>query len=242
MDTIETIAGKLPSAVAPSPPPPAGLRGIWELVVRFGGGAWFLLLAFVYARMSAEAVIQLQAGGAHALQWPEMLSRACVFVFCLTLSWLMFVRPPARARAAGLLPGVIAFVATYSPWVLAFLPRGQLSPTVAVVSATLSLAGSVLLVYSVLFLGRSFSIVPQARGLVTGGPYAIVRHPLYLAEEIAIAGLFLQFASVAVLPLFVIHVGLQVWRTYYEEAVLRGFFPEYAGYARRTFRLIPGLW
>ena len=44
-------------------------------------------------------------------------------------------------------------------------------------------------------LGRSFSIVPQARTLVRTGPYKFVRNPLYLAEEVALLGTLLQFYS-----------------------------------------------
>jgi protein-S-isoprenylcysteine O-methyltransferase Ste14 len=58
------------------------------------------------------------------------------------------------------------------------------------------------MVVVIFHLGRSFSVVPQARGLVRGGPYSFVRHPLYLAEEIALLGILLQFYSLATLTLF----------------------------------------
>jgi protein-S-isoprenylcysteine O-methyltransferase Ste14 len=46
----------------------------------------------------------------------------------------------------------------------------------------------------VLSLGRSISILPQARQLVTSGPYAFVRHPLYLGEMTAMLGIAMQTA------------------------------------------------
>jgi len=36
-----------------------------------------------------------------------------------------------------------------------------------------------ILTISILYLGRRFSLVPQYRSLVSTGPYAIVRHPMY---------------------------------------------------------------
>ena len=44
-------------------------------------------------------------------------------------------------------------------------------------------------------LARSLSIMPEARKLVTTGLYARIRHPLYLAEDIALLGIALQFRS-----------------------------------------------
>jgi len=52
--------------------------------------------------------------------------------------------------------------------------------------------GCVSIVYAVLHLGKSFSIMPQARRLVIGGPYRFVRHPLYFAEELAVIGVLIQ--------------------------------------------------
>ena len=50
--------------------------------------------------------------------------------------------------------------------------------------------GSILVLWR---LGKSFSIMPEARKLVTGGPYACARHPLYTVEIITIIGTALQF-------------------------------------------------
>jgi protein-S-isoprenylcysteine O-methyltransferase Ste14 len=91
-------------------------------------------------------------------------------------------------------------------------------------------------------LGRSFSIMAEARRLVTDGPYAIVRHPLYLAEQIAILGAFIQFASPWAVVIVVVQFGCQVQRMRNEESVLLLSFPDYAAYKERTARLIPGLW
>ena len=51
------------------------------------------------------------------------------------------------------------------------------------------LAGVVLARYT---LGRSFSITPQARELVTTGIYSRIRNPIYLSGIVALAGLLLM--------------------------------------------------
>ena len=46
-----------------------------------------------------------------------------------------------------------------------------------------------------LALGRCFGVLPEARGLVTHGPYRLVRHPLYLGELAAMGGLLVASPS-----------------------------------------------
>ena len=95
-------------------------------------------------------------------------------------------------------------------------------------------------VYGLLYLRHNFSIIPEARDLVSGGPYRIVRHPLYLAEIGVSVGLALlndvHSWSVLILIPF---VAVQAVRAVYEEQLLRSEFPEYGEYALRTSRLVP---
>ena len=103
-------------------------------------------------------------------------------------------------------------------------------------------AGLLFAIASVAFLGRCFGVLPDVRGLVTRGPYRLVRHPLYLGELTAALGIVLGAQRWApALGAWLVCLGLQLVRTTYEERSLRAEFPEYAPYADRTKRLIPGL-
>jgi protein-S-isoprenylcysteine O-methyltransferase Ste14 len=97
-------------------------------------------------------------------------------------------------------------------------------------------------VASVLVLGRCFGILPEARGLVTSGPYRFVRHPLYTCEAVAFLGLLLPVVSPLSLTIYGAYLGLTVLRSRYEEEVLLAAFPEYAAYRRSTRRFIPGVY
>ena len=54
--------------------------------------------------------------------------------------------------------------------------------------------------------------------------------------------MLLQYAWFAALPFLVLHVSVQIRRLQLEEELLLKTFPDYAAYARRTRRLIPGVW
>jgi protein-S-isoprenylcysteine O-methyltransferase Ste14 len=191
----------------------------------------------VFALSEAMSIADFSPAG-----WPALLSSVCMFLFYLALWWFTLLRPSPVARTGGVLPSLIAFVGTYLPWTIALFAPGSASIGQNLTSAALLLIGTVLVVVVICYLGRSFSIVPQALRLVRTGPYALVRNPLYLAEEVAILGMLLPFLSVATLLLFLAHCALQVGRIFYEENLLRRTFPEYDGYARSTARLIPYLW
>lgn len=104
-----------------------------------------------------------------------------------------------------------------------------------------TLAGTLLAFWSVWHLGRSFSLLPQARTLVTTGPYRYVRHPIYLGGLlITVAEVWLRF-SWATVALNLLFVGAQLVRMRYEEMVLAQAFPEYGAYRERTSALIPGI-
>jgi protein-S-isoprenylcysteine O-methyltransferase Ste14 len=119
------------------------------------------------------------------------------------------------------------------------LPRHELSVTLEMISTALILIGTVGAVFALARLGRSFSVMAETRRLVTSGPYRFVRHPLYLTEEIAVIGVFIQFASAWAILLLALQIGFQLRRMHNEERVLTTNFPEYGVYRQTTARLIP---
>lgn len=91
-------------------------------------------------------------------------------------------------------------------------------------------------------LGRSFGLLPAARKLVTGGPYRVVRHPIYLGYLIAHAGFLLTNFSWRNLAVIGVLLAAQMLRIEREEAVLRGW-DEYRAYTGRVrWRVLPGVY
>jgi len=93
----------------------------------------------------------------------------------------------------------------------------------------------------VTFGRRSYHVVadPTAGGLVTGGPYRYIRHPIYAA--------FCLFSSAGVAAHWSWSAGLfgglvlgsAVLRIFCEESLVEARYPEYAQYSVRTWRMIP---
>lgn len=83
--------------------------------------------------------------------------------------------------------------------------------------------------------------VEKRRALTTGGPYSLVRHPLYLGTLLALVGVALFFESLPLLVLSVVGFGAShLPKIRREERVLAGRFGRaWAEYARRVPMLIP---
>lgn len=99
--------------------------------------------------------------------------------------------------------------------------------------------GSLWILASVLVLGRCFGVLPEARGLVTHGPYRLVRHPVYLGEITALGGLTIAVPALSHFAIFAIFVLAQSARMGLEERALSEVFPDYIAYAATTPRLLP---
>ena len=163
---------------------------------------------------------------------------ASLMFVCLVVILALFRLKPSRT-AQGIEPRITAMAATYMMWPVVLLGGSPPSMGLVVAGSCLIAIGCVLSAYVLTWLGRSFSIMADARRLVTGGPYAIVRHPLYVTEALAVLGIALLNWSLIVVIAFVIHCCLQYRRMQNEEEVLRAAFPEYAAYAERTPRWFP---
>jgi protein-S-isoprenylcysteine O-methyltransferase Ste14 len=85
-------------------------------------------------------------------------------------------------------------------------------------------------------LGRSFSITPQARVLVTHGLYSRIRNPIYVFGAIAIAGVFLALHLRWGWMLLAVVIAVQVLRARREARVLEAKFgDEYRRYRSQTW-------
>ncbi len=167
---------------------------------------------------------------------------AALLMFCVLVCFMTVMRRPQKAIAKGLEPRIAAILGTFLLPIMGLFPSvpGNVEWTVA--GTAIALVGMVLSVYCLLWLGRSFSIMATARQLVTGGPYSIVRHPLYASEMLAIIGITLSNISLPTVGAGVAIIGLAFRRMVIEEHVLREAFPEYEDYAARVPRIIPRLW
>lgn len=168
--------------------------------------------------------------------------RVSDIAFFVLLAIMAAVRGRARGKARGVEPRISALVGTFLVYAIALFPRRELSVGGEIAATALILLGTSLAAYVLTQLGRSFSVMAEARRLVTTGVYRIVRHPLYIAEEIAAIGFVLQFLSYWTLLLLAAHIGFQLRRMRNEEAVLIGTFPEYDAYKAKIARLIPGIY
>jgi protein-S-isoprenylcysteine O-methyltransferase Ste14 len=150
-------------------------------------------------------------------------------------------RGAAKATSRVWLAHVAGPLATFLPFGLPFVGTGGAGLVAQVVGNVLLMAGFGYSLWALRCLDRSLSIVPQARHLVQHGPYASVRHPLYLGELVAMFGLALTVGGSGPLLLWVGLVGLQAYRAVQEERLLRANLPEYADYQTRTARILPGV-
>ncbi|HEY5046953.1 MAG TPA: isoprenylcysteine carboxylmethyltransferase family protein [Rhizomicrobium sp.] len=175
--------------------------------------------------------------------WLDIARDASAIVYFTVIVALVFLRCVPVGRSIGMLPRLAALAGAYVSLARPkLLPFAHLPWLLGVVAVTLTVLGTIASIIVLIRLGRAFSILPEARRLVTDGPYRIVRHPLYVAEEVGNIGIMLQYLQPWSLLIEIAAVALQLWRISFEERVLRDTFPEYAAYAQRTRRLIPGIY
>lgn len=217
---------------------------VFDIVTRVVPSAFFLLVVLLKVNELYAFVIKNQATG-ESVSWKflaDSVSRTSTILFLGLGSVLFLVRLEPIKKARGILPRVMAIAGTFFVALITFFPRAHLSMTETMLASALSLIGTGISVFVLAHLGRSFSVMAEARRLVTSGPYRIQRHPLYFFEAVASLGVLVQFFSIYTVVVFLAYCFLQFQRMKNEEAVLESAFPEYQEYKLKTARLIPGLY
>jgi protein-S-isoprenylcysteine O-methyltransferase Ste14 len=106
------------------------------------------------------------------------------------------------------------------------------------------LAAVALMVWARITFGRrSFhaGANPTAGILVTSGPYAYFRHPIYTAVCLFTLAGALTYRTPAAFGWLALVLAGAVGRMLCEETLLKQRYPEYAAYAARTPRMLPFL-
>ena len=198
--------------------------GLMRKAVDFGERIFLILLAipFLWAFMKVlptRPYLLLTAGS-------EMLGIA----FILT-------RKPGEVAATPFAI-MIAFAGTALP-LLARPGGSQLVP--GTVASILTFAGLVISIASKAYLNRSFGLIAANRGVKRGGPYRVIRHPMYLGYFVTELGFLLSNFSARLIAIYAAAWCAQLLRVLEEERVLQRD-PAYAAYSISvSSRVIPGL-
>jgi protein-S-isoprenylcysteine O-methyltransferase Ste14 len=157
--------------------------------------------------------------------------------------------PKMRARRPGGRVPVVANLAAFGlffPSLIIFSgsANGFTALLLASLGSLLAVPGAALVLRSRAKLGPAWSFVPKAgqeTGLVTSGPYRLVRHPIYLGLALLAMGEAIAFDSwPAFLIVFSGIIPTFAWRARAEETLLSHTFGErYALYRKQTKMIVP---
>jgi len=200
---------------------PAGTLSYWQ--------AWVFLAVFAASS---------QALGIYFLtQDPKLVERR------MRIGPAAEQRPAQKIISALFLLGFVGFVV-----LPAFDHRFGWSPVAPALSI---LANAIIVLSFVLFFlvmkSNSYAAstiqVEEEQTVVSTGPYAYVRHPMYSGALLLVAAMPLALGSWLSVLLIVPFIPVLVWRILDEEDFLRKNLPGYAEYMRRVrYRLIPQVW
>jgi protein-S-isoprenylcysteine O-methyltransferase Ste14 len=213
--------------------------------------------------MTGSAQGEYGFGARARLSWPDLLQRIvvalalCAFVYRAYHHYLVSPRPSILlllfAETLTVLLVVVArppIQQVFRPYAVALTVVGtfyfllvKLSPGTPLVprllGVGLQILGLVLQISGKLWLGRRFGLLPANRGIVTSGPYRLVRHPIYAGYFLNHMGFLASSFSWTNALLYTLLYAVQIGRVLEEEKLLRQD-AQYEAYTRKVrYRLVP---
>jgi protein-S-isoprenylcysteine O-methyltransferase Ste14 len=181
--------------------------------------------------------VQLGIDAVLAVAWLAVLAHNLV---------LGFRTPRAQALHVRLIVGLVvaATIAFLGLRLERLTGRLVLPAAVTVVGALVAVAGAGLHLVARSVLGPAWSseVGPRSSGLVTDGPYAVVRHPLYAGILLLALGTIVAHPSVGTIcGALGLSVGLALKIRREERALAAAFGPRWDAYRARVPALVPRL-
>lgn len=106
----------------------------------------------------------------------------------------------------------------------------------------MQILGLLISLSGLLFLRKSFGVIPADRGIVTNGIYRFIRHPIYAGYFLSFSGFLIQNYTMWNLGIFTCFIILETTRLLREEKLLKQN-PEYLQYTQKTrWRILPYVW
>ena len=111
----------------------------------------------------------------------------------------------------------------------------------AIVIAAQILAVGIMVRARRLFPTQTFRVdaTPSAETFIRGGPYQLIRHPMYSAALLFIWAAVLSHLSLLTMSIGAFVTIIAALRIVFEDDSLRSRYPEYAAYARVTKAVVP---
>jgi len=203
----------------------------WKRLGDLGLGTFYFLLALAPILKTYHAA----AAGEHLLAVHYALSGAATLI----VAGLLLIRRKAILGSTRRREQVVAIVGSFAIIPLSALPLTWQPDWLLEVSSVGFILAYAWIVWALMTLRRSFSIFPEARTLITHGPYGLVRHPLYAAYFVTYTLLMIPRISLIAVALAVVGIAAEVNRSRNEERVLRRAFDDYDQYARRVRPFLP---
>ena len=170
--------------------------------------------------------VSLRAHYPSQVVWALELAHAGVMVFAYV------VREPVRGRAVGWTQRYLPFLIPGLTFLLVYQPLASLR-LLPIAKIFLGIGVGIECV-AIWYLRRSFSIMVEARSLITRGPYRFARHPIYVGGTCAALGALLLRLTPLAGILFLAFVAGEIYRARLEERKLEAYVPEYAAYKARV--------
>ncbi len=178
-----------------------------------------------------------------SLQFYVQTHRLIGAAFLVEQIWVVvayLIRRPARAVSRRLGDWLLAFGGTFGGVLLR--PGGAHPQWGVSMGLGVQLLGLLMCLVAFLSLGRSFGFAAADRGLVTRGPYAVIRHPIYASYLLVLSGYVLQSISVWNALVVLLVTGCNVGRALVEDRLL-ATSEQYEAYRSQVrWRLLPGVW